>query len=173
MKIKRLFPLYLVALFLLTSETTSAFAANATAKSAITKAQEVAVKWQPDAKLVQVSTFFGNDDGTADKWSYMFNSPSAKQGYKVDAKDGEIVNKLEVSSSFTDAIDLDFTDSSLAMTEAQRHGLIIKGKSAMTLQVMLQKTKEEGPYWNILGDRTSDKESILINAKTGKFYPKR
>jgi len=108
-------------------------------------------------------------DGTAEKWSFLFYSPQAKQGYKVDVKDSKIDRTLEVSSSFTDVVDGDFIDSTQAMAEAKKKGLKGKNRSMMTLHVMLQGTKSQGAYWNIVSDQAEGR-STLINAKTGKFF---
>ena len=145
------------------------FAAGATAKAGFSQAKELARKWKADAALVQLSTLSGNMDGTAEKWSFLFHSPQAKKGYKVDVKDGKIAQTLEVSSSFTDAVDGDFIDSAQAMAEAKKNGLKGKGRSMMTLHIMLKGTKNQGPYWNIVGDMAEGK-STIIDAKTGKFF---
>jgi len=41
----------------------------------------------------------------------------------------------------------------------------------MMLLVMEKHTKNVGTYWNILGDSNAEM-SLLINAKTGKFFRK-
>ncbi|HBP89129.1 MAG TPA: hypothetical protein DD706_15690 [Nitrospiraceae bacterium] len=145
------------------------FAGGTTAKAGLAQAQESATKWQADAVLVQIITVSGTMDGTAEKWSFLFDSPQAKKGYKVDVKDSKIDQTLEVSSSFTDAVDGDFIDSAEAMAEAKKKGLKGKSRSMMTLHVMLQGTKSQGAYWNIVSDQAEGR-STLINAKTGKFF---
>jgi len=145
------------------------FAAGATAKAWLVQAQESASTWKGDAVLVQLSTLSGNIEGTAEKWSFLFHSPQAKKGYKVDVKDGKIALTIEVSSSFTDAVDGEFIDSAQAMAEAKKNGLKGKGRSMMTLNIMLKGTKNQGPYWNIVGDMAEGK-STIIDAKTGKFF---
>jgi hypothetical protein len=87
----------------------------------------------------------------------------------IDVKDGKIAQTLEVSSSFTDAVDGDFIDSAQAMAEAKKNGLKGKGRSMMTLHIMLKGTKNQGPYWNIVGD-VAEGKSTIIDAKTGKFF---
>lgn len=119
--------------------------------------------------LVQLSTLSGNMDGIAEKWSVLFHSPQAKNGYKVDVKDGKIEQTREVSSSFTDAVDGEFIDSAQAMAEAKKKGLKGKSRAMMTLHVMLQGTKSQGAYWNIVSD-LAEGRSTLIHAKTGKFF---
>ncbi|MEO6203709.1 MAG: hypothetical protein ABIP82_10910 [Nitrospirales bacterium] len=84
-------------------------------------------------------------------------------------KDRKIEQTLEVSSSFTDAVDANFIDSPQAMTEAKKKGLKGKSRSMMTLHIMLQGTKSQGAYWNIVSDQAEGR-SILINGKTGKFF---
>lgn len=146
-----------------------ALAAGSTAKAGLALAQASAIRWQPDAKLVQLLTISGNADGTADKWTYVFHSPEAKRGYNVYVSDGKIVQALDVSASFTDAVDLDFIDSAQAIAEAQKKGLKVNGQSMMMLHMMLKGTKDQGAYWNILGDK-KEGISMIINAKTGKFF---
>jgi len=146
-----------------------AYAAGATAKAGLAQAQESAMKWKTDAVLVQLSTLSGNMDGTAEKWRFLFHSPQAKKGYKVDVKEGKIDQTLEVSSLFKDVLDADFIDSAQAMAEAKKNGLKGKGRSMMTLHIMLKGTKNQGPYWNIVGDMAEGK-STIIDAKTGKFF---
>jgi len=158
--------LTVIALFLCSS---LAYAAGATAKAWLAQAQESAIKWQADATLVQISTLSGNMDGTAEKWSFLFHSPQAKKGYKVDVKQSKIAQTLEVSSSFTDALDGDFIDGAQVMVEAKKKGLKGKNRSMMTLHVMLQGTKSQGAYWNIVSD-LAEGRSTLIHAKTGKFF---
>ncbi len=108
-------------------------------------------------------------EGTAEKWSYLFHSPQATKGYKVDVKDGKVDQTLEVSSSFLDVVDGDFIDSEQAITEAKKKGLKGKNRAMMTLHIMLQGTKSQGAYWNIVSDQTEFR-STLIKAKTGKFF---
>ncbi|MFZ1744733.1 MAG: hypothetical protein WAU17_02340, partial [Nitrospirales bacterium] len=134
-----LFPLLtLIALSLCSSP---AFAGGETAKAGLAQAQESATNWHADAALVQIITLSGNMDGTAEKWSFLFHSPQAKKGYKVNVKDSKIDQMLEVSASFTDVVDGDFIDSAQAMTEAKKKGLKGKSRAMMTLHVMLQGTK--------------------------------
>ena len=78
-----------------------ALAADSTAKAPLAQAQAIAVKWKADATLVQLLTFTGNTDGTADKWTYVFHSPEVKRGYNVSVRDGKIIQALDVSASFT------------------------------------------------------------------------
>jgi hypothetical protein len=146
-----------------------AFAGEATARAGFPQAQASAITWRADAVLVQIITVSGNMEGTAEKWSFLFHSPQAKKGYKVDVKDSKIDQTLEVSSSFTDVVDEDFIDSTQVMTEAKKKGLKGKSRAMMTLHVMLQGTKSQGPYWNIVSDQAEGR-STLINAKTGKFF---
>lgn len=145
------------------------FAGGMTAKSGLAQAQESAIKWQADAALVQIITESGNMEGTAEKWSYLFHSPQAKKCYKVPVKDSKIEQALEVSSSFTDAVNGDFIDSAQAITEAKKKGLKGKKRAMMTLHIMLQGTKTQDMYWNIVSDMPEGR-STLINAKTGKFF---
>ncbi|MBA3614042.1 MAG: hypothetical protein H0W49_14260 [Nitrospirales bacterium] len=145
------------------------FAGETTAKSGLAQAQESARKWQADAALVQIITVSGNMEGSAEKWGFLFHSPQAKKGYKVDVKDSKIDQTLEVSSSFTDSVDGDFIDSPQAMAEGKKKGLKGKSRAMMTLHIMLQGTKSQGAYWNIVSDMAEGR-STLINAKTGKFF---
>ncbi|MEO8325601.1 MAG: hypothetical protein ABI618_07110 [Nitrospirota bacterium] len=146
-----------------------ALAGLTTAKTGFSQAQESAIKWQADATLVQIITVSGTMEGTAEKWSFLFHSLQAKKGYKVDVKDGKVAQTLDVSSSFTDAVDGDFIDSAQAITEAKKKGLKGKSRAMMTLHIMLQGTKSQGAYWNIVSDQAEGR-STLINAKTGKFF---
>ncbi|MDR4484956.1 MAG: hypothetical protein R3B95_17415 [Nitrospirales bacterium] len=145
------------------------FAGGTTAKAGFSQAQESARKWQADAVLVQIITVSGNMEGTAEKWSYLFHSPQANKSYKVEVKDSKSDQALELSPSFTDAVAGDFIDSVQAMAEAKKKGLKGRHRAMMTLHVMLQGTKSEGPYWNIVSDQAEGR-STLINAKTGKFF---
>ncbi|MEO6203706.1 MAG: hypothetical protein ABIP82_10895 [Nitrospirales bacterium] len=133
------------------------------------QAHESARKWQADAALVQIITVSGTMEGTAEKWSFLFHSPQAKKGYKVDVKDGKVAQTLEVSSTFTDAVGTDFIDSTQTMAEAKKKGLKGKSRAMMTLHIMLQGTKSQGAYWNIVSDQAEGR-CTLINAKTGKFF---
>ena len=169
MRLKRLALCSLLSMLAFTHCFSPAFAASDTAKAGLAQARESAKHWKADAILVQLSTLSGNMEGTAEKWGYLFHSPQAKKGYRVDVKDGKIAQALEVSASFTDAVEADFIDSVQAMVEAKKKGLKGKAQSMMTLNVMLQGTKRQGPYWNIVGS-LSEGRSALINAKTGKFF---
>ncbi len=77
-----------------------AYAADMTAKAGLAQAQESARTRKADVALVQILSLSGSMDGTAGMWSFLFHSPQAKKGYKVDVKDGTIDQVLEVSSSF-------------------------------------------------------------------------
>lgn len=146
-----------------------ALAAGSSAKAGLAQAQASAKKWNADATLVQLLTFTGNTDGTADKWTYVFHSSKAKRGYNVYVSDGKVVQALDVSASFTDSVNSDFIDSAEVIAEAKKKGLKVKGKAMMMLHIMLQGTKNEGAYWNILGDMTEE-NSMILDATTGKFY---
>ncbi|MCA9419868.1 MAG: hypothetical protein KC592_02550 [Nitrospira sp.] len=162
-----MFSIMIVVVLLLCSS--PAFAGGETAKAGLAQAQESAITWQADAVLVQIITVSGTMEGTAEKWSFLFHSPQAKKGYKVDVKDSKIEQLLEVSSSFTDGMDGDFIDSAQVMAEAKKKGLKGKSRAMMTLHVMFQGTKSQGAYWNIVSDQAEGR-STLINAKTGKFF---
>jgi len=168
MKAKRLSVLPIIINIILILWLPLTFAADTTVKVGLSQAQESAMKWKTDAVLVQLSTLTGSVNGTADKWSYMFHSPKAKQGYRVDVKQGIVDRALEVSSSFIDPIDVGFVDSDAAVAEAKKKGLKMNGRTMMTLQVMLKGTKNQGAYWNIVGNLAEGK-SMIIDAKTGKF----
>ena len=162
-----LFPLLtLIALPLCLS---TAFAGGETAKAGLGQAQASAVKWKADAVLVQIITVSGNMEGTAENWSFLFHSPQANTSYKVDVKGSKIDQTNEVSPSFTDAVAGDFIDSVQAMAEAKKKGLKGRRRAMMTLHVMLQGTKSEGPFWNIVSDQAEGR-STLIKAETGKFF---
>ncbi len=83
--------------------------------------------------------------------------------------DGKIVQELEVSASFTDSLDSGLIDNPVAIAEAKNKGLVTKGKSMMMLLVMLKNTKNQGGYWNIVGDM-EEGISMKIDARTGKFF---
>jgi hypothetical protein len=172
MRLKQLSWYAIFAIFIIAcSQSPAIAAAGGTAKAGLAQAQEAAHKWKADATLVQVITFSGNVDGTAGKWTYVFRSPEAKRGYQVAVSDGKVVKELGVSASFTDSVDLGFVDSAQAVAEAKNNELVVKGELMMMLQVTLTNTKNEGTYWNILGDRNAEM-SMLINAKTGTFFRK-
>jgi len=149
---------------------TPAFAADATAKAWLAQAQQTANKWKADAALVNISTLTASMDGTANKWTYMFYSAKAKQGQTVDIQDGKIVETLEVSPYIKDPVGVGFVDSPQAMDEAKKNGLKVKGKPAMSLLVMGQATKKPGAYWTVGGGYTPEGVSVMIDAKTGKFF---
>lgn len=169
MRQKQLSLYTIFAIFIIACYQSSAFAAGSTAKEGLVQAQKVAAKWKADATLVQLITYSGNADGTAGKWTYVFHSPEEKRGYQVTLSDGKIVRELDVSPSFTDSLDLNFIDSAQAIAEAIKNGLVMKSELMMMLHVMMNNTKNEGGYWNILGDMNAEM-SMLIDANTGKFY---
>lgn len=149
---------------------TMTLAASVTAKAGLAQAQQAAKKWKVDAALVNISTLSCNMDGTADKWSYMFHSPKAKQSYTVEVKDSKIVETFEVRPHINYPVGGDFIDSPQAMAEAQKNGLKVKGEPAMSLLIMGQATKNPGAYWTVGGGYTPGEVSIIIDAKTGKFF---
>jgi hypothetical protein len=169
MRSKRCMMFSIMTVFTFSLYHSAALAGGETAKAGLAQAQESAIKWQADASLVQITTVSGSMEGTAKKWSFLFHSPQSKNSFKVDVKDSKIDQTLEVSSSFTDVVDGDFIDSAQAMAEAKKKGLKGKSRAMMTLHVMLQGTKSQGPYWNIVSDQAEGR-STLINAKTGKFF---
>lgn len=149
----------------------STMAAGMTAKAGLKGATAEAQKWQKDATLVNVSTLQANPDGIGEKWTYMFYSAKAKQGYTVDVKSGKIVETLEVNPYIKDAV-AEFVDSDKAMAEAKKNGLKSKGKAAMTLMVMGQATKQPWACWSVVGGFEKGDVSVLLEAKTGKFSSK-
>jgi hypothetical protein len=156
------------AIFVIACYQSPALAAGSTAKVPLAQAQETAIKWMADATLVQLITYSGNANGTADKWVYVFHSPEAKRGYQVTVSDGKIVQAFDVSASFTDSVDLDFIDSSQVIAEANKKGLKVKnGKSMMMLHTMDKDTKTL--YWTIVGDM-EEGTSMIFYALTGKFF---
>jgi hypothetical protein len=169
MRAKQLTLYSIFTIFVIACYQSPALATDNTAKAGLAQAQASAKKWKADATLVQLLTFTGNADGTADKWTYVFHSSKAKRGYNVNVSDGKVVQALDVSASFTNSVSSDFIDSVEVIAEAKKNGLKVKGKAMMMLHVMLQGTKNEGAYWNILGDMTEE-NSMILDAKTGKFY---
>ncbi|HBP89784.1 MAG TPA: hypothetical protein DD706_19055 [Nitrospiraceae bacterium] len=111
----------------------------------------------------------GGDLRVVRKSKFSLPFTQAKKSYKVDVKDSKIEQTLEVPSSFTDAVDGNFIDSAQAITEGKKKGLKGKNRAMMTLLVMLQGTKSQDAYWNIVSDH-ADGRSTLINAKTGKIF---
>ncbi len=100
---------------------------------------------------------------------FSFIHLSRKKREMVDVREGKIDQGIEVSLSFTDAVGGDIIDSTHAMAEAKKKGLKGKSRAMITLHVILQGTKSQGAYWNIVNDQAEGR-STLVNAKTGKFF---
>jgi hypothetical protein len=132
------------------------------------QAQASAIKCQADGVLVQKIRIRKNG-GHCGEVELSLPLASGKKGIQVDVKESKIEQTLEVSWSFTDAVDGNFVGSPQAMAEAKKKGLKGKLRAMLPLHVMLQGTKSEGPYWNIVSDQAEGR-STLINAKTGKFF---
>lgn len=169
MRMKSLKKFLIMPLFLLLVYQSPVCAGGTTAQAGRAQAQNSALSWKADAALVQISTQSGSMIGIGETWSFLFHSPQAQMCYEVDVKDGNVDQTREVSSSLIDAVEGDFIDSDQAIAEAQKKGMKGKNRAMMTLQIMLQGTKSQGAYWNIVSDRAEGR-STLIHAKTGKFF---
>lgn len=150
----------------------SAQAAGQTARAGLAQASAEAKKWQADAVVVNVSTLQADADGKAAKWGYMFYSSKKKQRYSVDVKNGKIVETLEVGPHIKDAVSAEFVDSDKVMAEAKKNGLKVKGKTAMSLLVMGQATKNPCACWSVVAGYDKGDVSVLVDGKTGKFSSK-
>jgi len=147
----------------------SAFAAGTTAKVAFDAATAVARQWQADAVPVSISAVSVQSDGTATSWSYIFFSPQRQQGYSVATRDGEIVDRGEVTGYLKDEIGNEFVDSDQALAEAGKNGLSGSSDTTMSLVVMGQATATPGSYWTISRGFNADAVSVVVDAKNGKF----
>ena len=144
MRVKQLTLYSIFAIFVIACYHSPALAAGSTAKVGLAQAQTIAIKWRADATLVQLLTFSGNTDGTADKWTFVFHSLEVKRGYNASVSDGKIVQALDVSASFTDSVDLDFNDSAQAIAEAKKKGLKVNGRSMNDAPHNAQRHKKPG-----------------------------
>jgi len=147
----------------------SAFAAGTTAKAAFDAATAVARQWQGDAVPVSISTLSVQPDGTATSWSYVFFSPQRQQGFSVATRDGEIVDRGEVTGYLKEEISKDFVDSDQALTEAGKNGLSGSSDTTMSLVVMGQATDSSGSYWTVSRGFGAGDVSVVVDAKNGKF----
>jgi hypothetical protein len=170
MKLKVLTNFSIIAVLALAASPATVSAADTTAKAVLATAQQAATKWNADAKLVNISNLAVNKDGTAGQWSYLFYSANAKKGYAVTVKKGKVVDTLVVRPHITDPVGNNYVDSQQAMQEAQKNGLKVKGTPAMSLLVMGQNTKKPGVFWTVGGGYTPGEVSIIVDAKTGKFF---
>jgi len=147
----------------------SAFAAGTTAKAAFDAATAVARQWQDDAVPVSISALSVQPDGTATSWSYIYFSPQRQQGFSVATRDGEIVDRGEVTGYLKDEISREFVDSDQALTEAGKNGLSGNGDTTMSLVVMGQATDSTGSYWTVSRGFDTGDVSVVVDAKNGKF----
>jgi hypothetical protein len=135
-----------------------------TAKDKVAAATGEAQKWQKDALLVGVETSNALPSGRAVNWTYLFNSPSAKQQIGLMIEDNGKVNRFD-SPSYTvyrNAIG-DFADSDAVMAEAIKQGL---KSHAWGMSMRLRNS--ERPEWRVIEKDTT----IYFNGATGKFLRK-
>jgi hypothetical protein len=157
---KTLFNL-LITLFIILP--VSAMAAGMTAKSMLPKATGEAIKWQPDAVLVNINTD-ANPDGTGDLWAFTFLSPKTGQKMLIMVDSNGEVSTYD-SSYFQNHIIGDFSvDSDKAMAEAIKNGL----KTSKFGMKMNLESNGKNAEWRML----DDKNFYYIDANSGKLLRK-
>jgi len=149
----------------------AALAQGHTARAALKDVQAAATKWQKDAVLTNVTTQTVDADGAAKEWSYLFYSPKTKQAYAVSVQSGKIADQHPVGPHLTDPVG-EFVDSDAAMKSAKGNGLKANMPTPMALMMMGQRTAKPGTYWTIGTGYTPGEVSVLIDAKSGKFFRK-
>jgi len=147
----------------------SAFAAGTTAKVAFDAATAMARQWQADVVPVSISALSVQPDGTATSWSYIYFSPQRQKGYSVVTRDGEIVDRGEVTGYLKDELGKEFVDSDQALAEAGKNGLSGSSETTMSLVVMGQTTGSPGAYWTISRGFDAGAVSVVVDAKNGRF----
>jgi hypothetical protein len=146
----------------------SAPATGTTVLAALARANVAAKEWNADAVLTNASTLRANPDGTAASWSFLFYSPRTKKGFSVDVRAGK-AETLEVNPHLKDPVG-EFVDSDRALQEAKKNGLAGPGPLTMAVMPMGQSTKEPGAYWTVGAGFSKGSVSVVLEAKTGKFF---
>ena len=100
----------------------------ATARAAVDQVIETARTWRSDAVLTNVSAEKVNPDGTADRWDYLFFSPSLNKYGRITARmsAGEGFNVRETGRGPREAIPGDFADSEKVIAAARWQGLNLR-----------------------------------------------
>lgn len=136
-----------------------ALAAPTSARDRLAAATTVARAWQADAQLVRVETKNADAQGRSPDWTYVFDSPAAKQQRLVFVFGADKPDLLPTSTVFKRPL-AGFVDSTRAMQEAVRQGLKTHG-AGMSMSV----TGGEPVQWRVL----SGDHSFVIDAASGRF----
>ena len=156
-----LFKLFLTLFIIMPA---SAMAAGMTAKSMLPDATHAAMKWQPDAVLVNITTSSANSDGTGDVWAFTFLSPKIGQKKLIMVDNSSEISTFN-SAYFQDNIIGDFhVDSDKAMAEAIKNGF----KTSEFGMSMDLENNGGNAEWRML----DDKSFYYIDANSGKFLRK-
>jgi len=142
----------------------TAMAAGMTAKSMLPDAMGEALKWQPDAALVNITTSGAYSDGTGDVWAFTFLSPKTGEKKLIMVDNSREISSFD-SAYFQNNMIGDFSvDSDKAMSEAIKNGLKI---SEFGMKMDLENNGENSE-WRML----DDKNFYYIDANSGKFLRK-
>lgn len=129
------------------------------ARDRLPAATAAARAWQKDAQLVRVETKNADAQGRSPDWTYVFDSPAAKQQRLVSVFGSDKPDLLPASTVFKRPLG-DFVDSPRAMQEAVRQGMKTHG-AGMSMSL----TGGEPAQWRVLsGDQT-----FVIDAASGRF----
>jgi len=141
-----------------------AIAADMTAKSMLPRATDEAIKWQPDARLVNITTSSANPDGTGHLWAFTFRSPKTGGKILITVDSNNEVSTFD-SAYFQNDIIPDFSvDSDKAMAEAIKNGL----KTNEFGMKMDLENNGKNTEWRML----DDKNFYFIDAISGKLLRK-
>jgi hypothetical protein len=147
-----------------------------TAKKRLAEARAAALKWQPDAELVTLSSLKANDDGTAPAgiagWVYTFYSKKTGKWIAYDFGPKGI-EATDLPSGLKAPVPGDFIDSDKVLPEVSKHGFKKSGDTLLQLNVVYDKNVKAGIYWCATGmaDLTPQMgpRSWCVDPKSGKF----
>jgi hypothetical protein len=148
-----------------------------TARDGESLARDAAVVWADDARLVYVE----NDEpladlGTAERWGYLFYSPSRDAARAYSVRDGKIRTATDLGFDFeAPPLPTEWIDSAAALAAAEEKGREFREKHGGAVRAMflvrglLYPENPDVPTWAIVYDSsTTSGLWVVVDARSGK-----
>lgn len=151
--------------------------ARATARSGEGLARAAAVAWADDARLIYVE----NDeavgaDGAAERWGYLFHSPSREASRAYSVRGEKIVTAIDAPFEFAaPPLPGPWIDSGEALTAAEKKGADYRKdhggrvRAMFLVRGLMDTAHPDAPTWAVVYESaTASGLWVVVDARTGK-----
>jgi hypothetical protein len=151
--------------------------ARATARQGEDLARAAAVAWADDARLIYVENDEAvGDDGAAERWGYLFHSPSREASRAYSVKGEKIVTAIDAPFEFAaPPLPGPWIDSAAALASAEGKGRDYRRDHGGSVRAMflvrglLDTEHPDAPTWAVVyGSATASGLWVVVDARSGK-----